>query len=130
MIVSRYLFVSSIALALLAGCKSRDSGAPVPMPSGAPSAVNAPLASGRASSRQGDVLEGKVLETFDVGMYTYLRLEAAKGELWAAVPKTKVAVGDQVSVQQAMPMKKFHSPTLNRDFELIYFGVMPGAGCC
>jgi len=126
MIVSRYLLLSSIALALLSGCKSKDSGTPVPMPSASPSAANAPLASGRAASRQGDVVEGKILETFDVGMYTYLRLESAKGEVWAAVPKAKVAVGDQISVQQAMPMKKFHSPSLNREFELIYFGVLPG----
>lgn len=127
MIVSRYLFVSAITLAMLPSCKSKDSSAPVPIPSASPSAISAPLASGRAASRHGDILEGKVAETFDVGMYTYLRLETPKGEQWAAVPKTKVAVGDQVTVQQAMPMRKFHSPTLNRDFELIYFGVLPGA---
>lgn len=77
---------------------------------------------------QGPVIEGKVLEVIDVSNYTYLSLETSAGKVWAAVPKAQIAVGAQVTVEQPMPMKKFHSPTLNRDFDEIYFGVLKGPG--
>ena len=41
--------------------------------------------------------------------------------MWAAAAQFKVAVGDRVVVPLEMPMEKFHSQTLNRDFPLIYF---------
>ena len=65
--------------------------------------------------------EGTVLETMDAGKYTYVRVKTATSEIWAASSPFKVAVGDQVVVPLDSPMAQFHSPSLNRDFELIYF---------
>jgi hypothetical protein len=64
---------------------------------------------------------GTVLETFDAATYTYVRVKAESGELWAATSTFKVAVGDRVMVPLEMPMENFHSQTLKRDFPLIYF---------
>lgn len=70
-------------------------------------------------------VKGKVVETFDVARYTYFSLETDKGRVWAAVPKTRVQVGASVVVEQAVHVEHFKSPTLNRDFDDIYFGVLP-----
>jgi len=66
-------------------------------------------------------MEGKVLETMDAANYTYVRVKTGSGDVWAAAAQFKVAVGDRVVVPLEMPMEKFHSQTLNRDFPLIYF---------
>ncbi len=70
---------------------------------------------------------GKVLETIDAGMYTYLRIASGKGEIWAAVPAAPTKVGDTVTVAGAMEMRKFKSKTLDRVFESIWFGTL-GSG--
>jgi hypothetical protein len=50
-----------------------------------------------------------------------MRLKSAKGDVWVATAKTKVAVGDKVVAPLLQPMENFHSPSLNRDFPIIYF---------
>jgi hypothetical protein len=71
-------------------------------------------------------VKGKVLERVDAPPYSYLRVQAAQGETWAAVPKTDVAVGTEVTVSGAIPMKDFESKTLNRKFDIVYFGSLGG----
>lgn len=66
-------------------------------------------------------LSGKVVETMDAGGYTYLNLEKDGKTAWAAIPATKVSVGQQVEVQPGMPMTNFTSKSLNRTFERIDF---------
>lgn len=63
----------------------------------------------------------------DVEGYTYLRLSTAKGDTWTAVPSDPVKVGATVAIANPMPMEHFHSKTLNRDFDVIYFGSIAGA---
>jgi hypothetical protein len=48
-------------------------------------------------------------------------VKTAKGDVWAATSRTKVAVGDKVVVPLESEMRNFRSPLLNRDFPLIYF---------
>jgi hypothetical protein len=73
--------------------------------------------------QQGEVVEGRVLETIDVANYTYLKLAAPDGtELWAAIPVTKVEAQSRVVIHDAQPMHDFTSPTLKRTFPTIYFG--------
>ena len=74
-----------------------------------------------ATAQAGQTASGTVVETMDAASYTYVRLKTANGDIWAAGPQTKVAVGDRVSVPLEMPAKDFRSPSLNRDFPLIYF---------
>jgi hypothetical protein len=82
------------------------SAAPAPAPS-APSSAS--------------VFEGKIKETMNSGGYTYLLVQTAKGEVWAAAPETTVKVGDKASFPGGMAMDNFHSATLKRTFPVIYF---------
>jgi hypothetical protein len=68
-----------------------------------------------------ETVTGDVLETMDASSYTYVRIKTAKGEIWAATSKTPVAVGEKVTVPLESEMRDFHSPSLNKDFPLIYF---------
>jgi hypothetical protein len=110
--------VLAFALAV-AGCNSKKE--PAAPPSAAPEAVPAAAAAPSAS------IKGKVLERLDAPPYSYLRLETAQGEAWAAVPKAEVAKGQEVTVAGAMPMTAFESKSLKRKFDLIYFGTLGGA---
>ena len=76
-----------------------------------------------ADAAQGAVetVTGEVAETMDASNYTYMRVKTAKGDVWVATAKTKVAVGEKVVVPLESEMRDFHSPSLNRDFPLIYF---------
>jgi len=67
------------------------------------------------------VVSGKVLETMDAAGYTYVRVAAPDGAMWAAGPQTRVKVGDTVSFSRGMVMKNFHSEKLDRTFESIAF---------
>jgi hypothetical protein len=109
--------VSLVLFAALAvaGCKKQQSTADA-------QPQDAAAQPGATSS-----IQGKVLERLDAPPdYSYLRLETVKGETWAAVPRTEVAVGTAVTVTAAMPMNGFESKTLNRKFELVYFGKLEG----
>jgi hypothetical protein len=113
----RLTLVLSVALAV-AGCKKKE---PAPPPTAAAEAAP-PAAAGGAS------IKGKVLERLDAPPYSYLKLQTAEGEAWAAVPKTEVANGQEVTVTGAMPMTGFESKTLKRKFDTVYFGTLGGEG--
>ena len=109
----------SVALAValaVAGCKKKEPAQPA---SAAPEGA-APAAAAAS------IIKGKVLERLDAPPYSYLRLQTAQAEVWAAVPKTEVANGQEVTVTGAMPMAGFESKTLKRKFEIVYFGTMGG----
>ncbi len=69
-------------------------------------------------------LDGTVVEIIDTKTYTYLRLATTSGDVWAAVPLTKVAKGAKARVVNPQPMDGFKSPTLNRTFEHLVFGTL------
>lgn len=64
---------------------------------------------------------GKVLETLEAAGYTYVQVDTGTAKHWAATPKLSVKVGDTLAVGQAMPMRNYHSKSLDRDFEVVYF---------
>lgn len=66
-------------------------------------------------------LSGKVIETMDGGGYTYVLLEKEGKKTWAAIPATKVKVGDDLKLLSGAEMPGFHSKALNRSFEMIIF---------
>src|SRR4051812_26676662 len=66
-------------------------------------------------------LSGKVIETMNSGGYTYLRMDTGTQKVWAAAPLLHVKVGDAIVIADGMLMPKYHSKTLNRDFDQIYF---------
>lgn len=109
-----------LAAVTLGGCKRQPAVAEAP---GVAQTTPAAQAAGAAPAQPGAVqsVTGTVTETMNAANYTYVRIKADSGELWAASAPFKVAVGDRVVVPLEMPMENFHSQTLNRDFPLIYF---------
>jgi hypothetical protein len=64
---------------------------------------------------------GKIAETTNAGRYTYVQVDTGSAKLWAAAPALEVKVGDAVTVPAGMPMINFHSDTLKRTFDVVYF---------
>ena len=118
--MSRLSVVLLVALAV-AGCSKKSSPAPQAQ-ANTPGAPGVPGAEPAAPA----TLTGTVVERLEAPPYSYLRLKTAQGEAWAAVPKTDVANGQQVSIAGPMPMQNFESKTLKRKFDLVYFGTLGG----
>lgn len=66
-------------------------------------------------------LSGKVIETMDSGGYTYAQIEKSGKKTWVAVPKSKIAKGQNITFHSGQVMENFESKTLNRTFSKIYF---------
>jgi hypothetical protein len=67
-------------------------------------------------------LRGVIVESLPAAGYTYTRVRSADGsEFWAAAPGKAPAVGTQVDVSTGLPMARFHSDALKRDFDMVYF---------
>jgi len=104
----------------VAGCKKSEPPAAAPQQAAAP-------AGAEAGAPAGTTIKGKVLERLDAPPYSYLKLSVGKEEMWAAVPKTETEKGKEVTVVNAMPMNGFESKTLNRKFDVVFFGTLEGA---
>lgn len=81
--------------------------------SGQPAAAQAPGQTG--------LLTGKVIATTNAADYTYIQVDTGTKKVWAAAPRFSVQVGDAVSFDGGMPMPNYHSKTLKRDFDVVYF---------
>jgi len=75
----------------------------------------------QATEESSTIVVGKVVETMDVATYTYVCIESDGEKLWAAGPTTPVKIGDEIAVDTEMFMLDFHSETLDRTFETLYF---------
>ncbi|MFV9615417.1 MAG: TlpA family protein disulfide reductase, partial [Gammaproteobacteria bacterium] len=65
---------------------------------------------------------GKVTEVISTAGYTYAEVDTGKEKVWAVAPViTPLEKGDMVAFSTEMPMKNFHSKTIERDFSIIYF---------
>jgi hypothetical protein len=53
--------------------------------------------------------------------YTYVLVDTGKKKIWAATTQFEVKVGDTAAFQAGAPMENYHSKTLNRDFDVVYF---------
>ena len=76
---------------------------------------------GAESALDGLALRGTIIETMNSAGYTYLHLDSAKGKLWAAIPETRVQVGQEVILAPGMTMHAFLAKSLERTFETIIF---------
>lgn len=102
-----------LALSLTAGCQNETpKTAEKPAPKAEKAAPTAPAAKGKS---------GTVTETMNSGGYTYVQVDTGKEKFWAAAPEFKVKVGDPVIVPEGMAMNNYHSKTLDRDFDVVYF---------
>ena len=112
-----------ISLAVCACNKKNDVGSQAPFPAAPPLSGVRPQPLAASSS-----LKGKVQEVVGASSYSYLRLQTAEGELWAAVPQSDVAVGAEVEIANPQRMDGFESKSLKRRFEKIVFGTLAAAG--
>jgi hypothetical protein len=95
-------------------------------PPGSPAPPGAPVDPTPIHSA-GPPVTGTVAETMGAAGYTYVRLTTPHGDQWAAIPQAQVAVGDTVTIVNALMMDSFQSPTLHRTFDHILFGTLAGA---
>ena len=72
-------------------------------------------------SKDDGSLTGKVVETMNSGGYTYFSIEKDGKEIWVAVPKTELKVGQEVSFRSGNVMRNFPSKSLGRTFDTIIF---------
>jgi hypothetical protein len=66
-------------------------------------------------------VSGKVVETMTSGGYSYALVDKDGVKTWVALPKSRIAVGDEIACRSGMVMKNFRSTSLNRIFEQIVF---------
>ena len=64
---------------------------------------------------------GKVTDIIESAGYTYAEVDTGKEKVWAAATTTPLKVGDMIAFTTEMPMKNFHSNSMQRDFPIIYF---------
>ena len=105
-------------LLLLTGCLSHADGA-LDLPYMSPLQMQS--SGDSANGEAAHALYGRVTKTMDSGGYTYVQLDTGKQQVWAAGPITPVKQGDAVKIETNMPMRHFHSDTLKRNFDLVYF---------
>ncbi|HUJ56992.1 MAG TPA: hypothetical protein VLX92_00710 [Kofleriaceae bacterium] len=121
----RASLLAAAVLVVLSGCERRHAGfdpapnqpQPQPQPQPAPAPAESPGVA-TAPDQAGTQLSGKVAETMDASTYTYARLSSG---VWLAGPKTKLEVGMVLGPMTGTEMHSFHSDTLNRTFDVIYF---------
>ncbi len=104
--------VVSLAVLTLSAC-SKEEAPKAEAPAAQPQAA-APAAKAAG-------ITGKVVETMNAAGYTYVQVDDGQQKIWAAAPEFSVAVGDDVIVPDGMPMSNYHSKSLDRDFEVVYF---------
>ncbi len=115
-----------LVLTATVGCQSNKAKGSDPIVA-APTQASGMMPPAGAPAPTGSIT-GKVLERIDAAPYCYLRLQTARGEVWAAVPEAKIEKGTDVTVVNPMLMSNFESKTLNRTFAEVYFGVVAPAG--
>lgn len=110
-----------ISILICAGCGEKPAAETSETPSlpmtETPPPVVAPVSNVQAT----------VSQTMNAAGYTYVEVEDITGsKIWMALPETQIKVGDKIefSYSKEQLMANFHSKTLNRTFEKIYF--LPG----
>ncbi len=117
--MKNYLIVLMTILALAVGCEEK-SPKNVEQPAPQKTSVDESAVNG---------FSGIALETMKADRYTYVQVDTGTEKLWAATPEFRGKVGDTVVVPQGLAMQNFHSKTLERDFEVVYFvGAITVAG--
>jgi hypothetical protein len=120
-------FVLGLGVTLgFAGCAKEPPRDQLP-PASAPSQPAAPAPATTAgvaapAAAAGSDISGTVVETMNSGGYTYAKIDRGDGtQVWTAGPETPLAVGAKIAKVAGTLMPGFHSNTLNRTFDQIYF---------
>jgi len=109
------IFALVVTVALVTGVQSAAE-------SGQGGILDAPMRGvAEADAAAAGPVRGKVVETMNSGGYTYVQVDADGKKVWAAGPTTRVGVGETVSFERGMLMHDYHSKSLDKTFEEIYF---------
>ncbi|MCK5372393.1 MAG: hypothetical protein KAQ62_27715, partial [Cyclobacteriaceae bacterium] len=81
----------------------------------------APPKASHVTGMQSKIHEIVVQEVLQANSYTYIKADENGDEIWIAVLKRDVEVGNTYYYGQAMEMKNFKSKDLDRTFESIFF---------
>jgi len=68
-------------------------------------------------------VSGTVVETMNSGGYTYALVDNDGIKTWVALPKSRIAVGNEIVCQPGMVMNNFSSSSLNYTFKHIVFSM-------
>jgi thiol-disulfide isomerase/thioredoxin len=67
-------------------------------------------------------LYGRITAIIAAESIGYVEIDTGNRRVWSAGPvEHSLAVGDGITISTSMPMRNFHSKTLDRDFPLVYF---------
>lgn len=113
------LFYSAIIILAisLVGCQQGGDSASTTNTSSTPESVESPAPGTTPNSN----ISGTVVETMNAMGYTYVQVDSGEEQVWAATSQFEVSEGDMVVIPEGMPMHNYHSQTLDREFELVYF---------
>ena len=75
----------------------------------------------KASGVAMQTVSGMVVETMNSGGYTYALVDENGAKTWVALPKSTIAVGNEITCRPGMVMNDFRSASLNRTFKHIVF---------
>ena len=76
---------------------------------------------GTEKVQKSQIFYGKILEIKPAMGYKYLRVNEEGKEVWIAIAKAPVTVGDKIGYDKATAMPNFKSKTLNQTFKEIFF---------
>jgi hypothetical protein len=107
----------------LLACSQNDSAQPAVKATepAIKTAAAAPAKAEAPAPAENHGISGAVVETMDAAGYTYVCVDNGKEKIWAAAPAFAVKVGDEVMVPEGMAMHNYHSQSMNRDFDVVYF---------
>jgi len=111
-------------LLLLPGCQRQEAEPGADKPAVAPAVTEQAPAAVSHVAKTAPVagrIHGKVIDVIEAAGYTYVQVDTGSQKLWAAGPSTSFQKGDMIAFSTGMPMKNFHSKSLDRDFDLLYF---------
>ena len=109
--MKKHFIVLLATLALAIGCQDK-----APQSEEQPVRGKPPVARPAAGG-----FTGTALATLKAERYTYVQVDTGTEKIWAATPNFRGKVGDIVVVPEGLAMQNFHSKTLERDFEVVYF---------
>jgi hypothetical protein len=75
----------------------------------------------KASGKTMQTVSGKVVKTMNSGGYTYALVDKGGNMTWVALPKSRLAVGNEITCQPGMVMNNFSSNSLRQTFKQIVF---------
>lgn len=115
-------FIVLLAVVALAACEpTNTAGEADSQTSMQGPADNQPDQSRTRPPADSNNLSGEVLETMNAAGYTYALIKTDGQQVWVAGPQTPLEVGDEVTAMETMLMGTYHSDSLDRDFDNLYF---------